>query len=276
MQAGQLTTRQFELFRDLIYRKTGIRMEASKITLVTNRIRRRLKAHHLTDFDDYYRLVTSPGAGEEFQSFLDAITTNETSFFRTPQHFDWFQGEFLRELVGRVRKGEHAPEIRVWSAACSTGEEPYSLAICLQEHRFHWRGCSATVVGTDISDSALRQARQGRFTTRSLAGMDARRLKRHFLPSADGESFAIRPAIQELVAFHRHNLLTPLRLPPFDCIFLRNVMIYFDRESKQIAVGHLIRSLARGGYLVTGPSEGVFDMLEPLVKRSTFLYQKTT
>jgi chemotaxis protein methyltransferase CheR len=275
MQAGKLTTRQFELFRDLIYRRSGIRMDVSKITLVTNRIRRRLKANHLTDFDDYYRLLTSPGAGEEAQFFLDAVTTNETSFFRTPEHFQWFQGEFLREMVSRIRKGEHSPEIRVWSAACSTGEEPYSLAICLYEHRFQWGKCAPTVVGTDISQSALRAARQGVFTKRSLEGLDPRRLKRHFSPSADGETFEVRPAIRELVAFQRHNLLSPLGLPPFDCVFLRNVMIYFDRESKQAAIGHLIRSLAPGGYLVVGPSEGVFDMLKALVKKTTFLYQKS-
>jgi len=275
MPSSQLTTRQFALFQDLIYRKSGIRMDPSKITLVTNRIRRRLQAKHLTDFDDYYRLVTSPGADEEAQLFLDAITTNETSFFRTPEHFAWFQGTFLREMVARFRAGQHPREIRVWSAACSTGEEPYSLAICLFEHRFHWHGCCPSVLGTDISHRALQAASQGVFTKRSVEGMDARRLKRHFSPSADGGTFEIRPTIRELVAFQRHNLLSPLGQPPFDCVFLRNVMIYFDQASKKVAIDHLIRSLAVGGYLVVGPSEGVFEMLQPLVKKATFLYQKT-
>lgn len=274
MEAGKLTTRQFEKFRDFIYGQSGIRMEMTKITLVTNRLRSRLKAHNLNDFDEYYRLLTSPRGSEELACFLDAVTTNETSFFRTPLHFEWFQGEFLRELASQVRKGLHPREIRVWSAACSTGEEPYSLAICLHENRLFWRDWSATILGTDISEAALLHARRAIYKVRSLEGMESRRLTRHFQPLAEGEMFEIRPPIRELVEFRRHNLLTPLALPPFDCIFLRNVMIYFDRDSRRAAIEHLIHSLAKGGYLVVGPSEGIFDMLDPLLKKSTFLYQK--
>jgi len=274
MEAGKLTSSQFEKFRDFIYRQSGIRMEPTKITLVTNRLRSRLKANNLSDFDEYYRLVSSPKGGDELACFLDAVTTNETSFFRTPQHFEWFQREFLRELGSRVREGSHPRQIRVWSAACSTGEEPYSLAICLNENRLFWRGWGATILGTDISEAALRKARQAIYNQRSLEGMEARRLTRHFQPVSDGTAFELRSPIRELVEFRQHNLLTPLRLPPFDCIFLRNVMIYFDRASRQIAINHLVHSLERGGYLVVGPSEGVFDMLDPLIKKSTFLYQK--
>jgi chemotaxis protein methyltransferase CheR len=274
MSSSQLTARQFQLFRDLIYRKSGIRMDPSKINLVTNRIRRRLKAHQLTDFDDYYRLLTSPDATEESQCFLDAITTNETSFFRTPEHFAWFQEKFLRDVVARFRGGQHGPEIRIWSAACSSGPEPYSLAICLLDQRFQWNGCQPMILGTDLSQTALDVARRGVFAPRSLEGLDARQRKRYFSPTADEKSFEVRPAVKELVEFRRHNLLSRLRLPAFDCIFLRNVMIYFDQASKRIAIDHLIQSLAVGGYLVVGPSEGVFDMLAPLVKKATFLYQK--
>ena len=274
MQGGKLTTRQFEQFREVIYRQSGIRMDPSKITLVTNRIRRRLKANDLTDFDAYYRLVTSAGGKSEMESFLDAVTTNETSFFRTQQHSDWFQNQFIREIVALGRKGKHSDKIRSWSAACSTGEEPYSLAICLHEQRFLWLGWTVTILGTDISEGALRLAGDAVYKARSLEGMDPRRLKRHFEPLPDGELFRIRPPIRELVAFQRHNLLTPLRLAPFDCIFLRNVMIYFDRDSRKRAIGHLLKSLLPGGYLVVGPSEGIFDMLDPLVKKTTFLYQK--
>lgn len=274
MQSSQLNARQFQLFRDLIYRKSGIRMDASKISLVTNRIRRRLRARQLTDYDDYYRLLISADSEEESQRFLDAITTNETSFFRTPEHFTWFQGKFLRDMVARFRAGQHGPEIRIWSAACSTGPEPYSLAISLLDHRFQWKGCRPIILGTDLSQTALGVARTGLFLSRSLAGLDAQQRKRYFSPTADGTSFEVRPAVKELVDFRLHNLLLPLRLTPFDCIFLRNVMIYFDQASKRIAIDHLIESLAVGGYLVVGPSEGVSDMLTPLVKQATFLYQK--
>lgn len=274
MQDGKLTTRQFEKFRDLIYRQSGIRMDLSKITLVSNRLRRRLKANQLVDFDAYYRLVASPAGSSEMESFLDAVTTNETSFFRTPQHFEWFQNEFLRDIVLRVRKGEHREPIRIWSAACSTGEEPYSLAICLHEHRFRWANCTANILGTDISIEALQIAREAIYKARSLEGVNANQLKRHFQTLPDGESFQLRAPIRELVEFRRHNLLTSLRHPPFDCIFLRNVMIYFDHGSRQRAIDHLLHSLAPRGYLVVGPSEGVFDMLAPLVKVTACVYQK--
>jgi chemotaxis protein methyltransferase CheR len=274
MRDEKLTTRQFEKFRDLIYRQSGIRMDLSKITLVSNRLRRRLKANQLADYDAYYRLVASPGGSSEMESFLDAVTTNETSFFRTPRDFEWFQNEFLREIVLRVRKGEHREPIRIWSAACSTGEEPYSLAICLHEHRFRWADCKATILGTDISVGALQTARDAIYKARSLEGMTANRLKRHFQSLPDGESYQLRDPIRELVEFRRHNLLNSLRHPPFDCIFLRNVMIYFDHDSRQRTVKQLLHSLAPRGYLVVGPSEGVFEMLAPLVKVATCVYQK--
>jgi chemotaxis protein methyltransferase CheR len=274
MEPARLSTRQFELFREIIYRHSGIRMESSKITLVTNRLRRRLKANHLDDFDAYYKLITSPGGTGEMGSLLDAVTTNETSFFRTPQHFDWFQNSFVPETAAQAVKGARPKSIRVWSAACSSGEEPYSLAICLHESALRLRGWKLTILGTDISEAALQAARIAVYRRRSVATIDPRRLKRCFEPAEEGESFVLRPQLREMVELRRHNLLEPLRLPALDCIFVRNVLIYFDRGSKQTVIGHLIKSLAAGGYLVVGPSEGVYDMLDPLIKRSTFLYQK--
>ena len=110
-------------------------MDASKITLVSNRIRRRLRAGDFADFDTYYQHLTSPQGAGELEQFLDAITTNETHFFRTPAHFEWFKGDFLTEVILQQRRGERPADLRVWSAACSTGEEPYSLAICARRER---------------------------------------------------------------------------------------------------------------------------------------------
>ncbi|MCE9553818.1 MAG: protein-glutamate O-methyltransferase CheR [Planctomycetes bacterium] len=274
IEPDKLTREQFDLFRDFIYRHSGIRVEVSKITLVTNRIRRRLKANGLSDFDAYYRWLTTPGRETEIASFLDAVTTNETSFFRTPQHFAWFQEEFLPECVSRTAKLSVRPPIRVWSAACSTGQEPYSLAMCAHENTLRLAGRQVSILGTDISADALREAREGIYKQRAVEDVDPQRRARCFRTSADGETYAIRPHLKELIEFRHHNLMTPLRAQPFDCIFIRNVLIYFDRESKQRVVELLIQSLVRGGYLVVGPSEGIYDMLAPLVKKKTFLYQK--
>jgi chemotaxis protein methyltransferase CheR len=273
MESDKLSTRQFELFRDFIYRKSGIRIESTKITLLTNRIRRRVKARDLADFDAYYRLLVSPAGEGELEQFLDEVTTNETSFFRTPHHFEWFKGPFLDEMVARPNLAS-TRKVRIWSAACSTGEEPYTLAICLAEAAIKLRDWKVSVLATDISEAVLRQARAGIYRPRSLQEMSEQRLKRHFEPQADGESFAIRPALKSMVEFRHHNLMEPQPGPPFDCIFIRNVLIYFDRESKQVVINNLIRALAPGGYLVVGPSEGIYDMLGMLTKHSHFAYQK--
>jgi chemotaxis protein methyltransferase CheR len=275
VEPEKLSKRQFELFRDFIYRHSGIRVDAAKITLASNRIRRRLRATKIADFESYYALLTSPAGASEMEMFLDAVTTNETHFFRTPHHFDWFKGAFLDERVLRPQSGPGPRTLRVWSAACSTGEEPYSIAICVQESAVKLRGWKSTIVGTDISEAVLRDARKGIYRQRSLEEVSEQRLKRHFEASPDGQTFTLRANLREMVEFRRHNLMEPLRQPPFDCIFIRNVLIYFDRESKQVVINRLLASLAPGGYLVVGPSEGIYDMLNPLTKRSTFAYQKT-
>jgi chemotaxis protein methyltransferase CheR len=270
----KLSQPQFDRFRDFIYRQSGIRMDATKITLVSNRIRRRLRAGDFADFDTYYQHLISPQGAGELEQFLDAITTNETHFFRTPAHFEWFRGDFLSDVILKQRRGERQSHLRVWSAACSTGEEPYSLAICTAENSLRLKDWKISVVGTDISEAVLKEARQAVYRQRSLEEVTPVQLKRYFDTQADGQSWQVRPAVKELVEFRRHNLMEPLRLPPFDCVFIRNVLIYFDRDSKRAVISNLIGALTRGGYLVVGPSEGVYDMLEPLVKKATYLYQK--
>lgn len=270
----KLSPQQFGRFRDFIYRQSGIRMDVSKVTLVSNRIRRRLRAGAFADFDAYYSHLTSRAGLGELEQFLDAITTNETHFFRTPAHFEWFKQEFLAEMIASQRQRVQPAAFRVWSAACSTGEEPYSLAICVAEDRLRLKNWQISIVGTDISEAALKDARQGVYRERSLEEVSPTQRKRYFDARPDGKSWQVKPAVRELVEFRRHNLMQPLGLPPFDCIFIRNVLIYFDRESKLTVIKHLIGALAPGGYLVVGPSEGIYDMLEPLKKRASCIYQK--
>jgi len=270
----RLTEQQFERFRAFIYHHSGIRMDATKITLVSNRIRRRLKAEGIDDFDAYYRHLTSSQGAGELECFLDAITTNETHFFRTDPHFQWFKQDFLGELVSRRLRNEHPASLRVWSAACSTGEEPYTLAICVAENMLRLRDWKISILGTDISEAALKDARTAVYRQRSLEEVSPVQLRRYF-DEVEPTTWQVRPSVRNVVEFRRHNLMEKLRLPAFDCIFIRNVLIYFDRESKQKVVKNLIDSLARGGYLVVGPSEGIYDMLSPLEKLSTFLYRKS-
>lgn len=269
-----LTPGQFTRFQQLIYRQTGIHMQEGKVTLMSNRIRQRLRHHGIASFDDYYRFLASGEDPGEMVSFIDAITTNETHFFRTPAHFEWFAGPFLADIAGRIRDGSHEPAIRVWSAACSTGEELYSLAICVAENAHRFVGVRRLLLGTDISETVLVRAREARYPARSLELVDRRRLERAFAADADGRHWTVKPSIRQGCEFRRHNLLEPMPAGAFDCIFIRNVMIYFDRGSKERAVGHLVDALAPGGYLVVGPADGIHDLVGRLHRRDTFLYQK--
>ncbi|MEK6239233.1 MAG: hypothetical protein N2C14_31330, partial [Planctomycetales bacterium] len=131
MAFDRLNQQQFDRFRTFIYQKCGIRIDDKKTTLLTNRIRRRLKASGFDDFDDYYQFLASSAGSGELEGFLDAITTNETYFFRTAKQFDWLKKDLLNELTARRRSGDRPPSLRIWSAGCASGAEPYSIALCL-------------------------------------------------------------------------------------------------------------------------------------------------
>jgi chemotaxis protein methyltransferase CheR len=275
MELEQLNQRQFDEFRAYVYKMSGIRVNDNKLVLLSNRIRRRLKAGDFRDFDTYYRYLTSPKGRSELEHFLDAITTNETFFFRTQPHFDWLAGELFDDVVAEQRRGARPRSLRIWSAGCATGAEPYTIAICLHENRHRFRDWSLTVLGTDISEEALREGREGVYRARAVEAIEPSRRRRYFTP-VDGDRWQVRPELKQMVTLEHHNLMTPMRQPPFDVVFIRNVLIYFDRDSKRKVIAHLTDALAPGGFLVVGPSEGIYDMLAPLERRQLFLYEKPT
>ncbi|XZE18195.1 CheR family methyltransferase [Pirellulaceae bacterium SH449] len=269
----RLTLPQFELFKRCIYDRCGIRLDIAKITLITNRLKRRLQATDCRDFSAYYKLITSKVGAGELVEFVDALTTNETSFFRTASHFEWFKNDFLSEIVREKSLGKRRPTLRIWSAACSSGEEPYSLAMCLAESSLILRGWEIRILGSDISESSLRKAREAIYSERTMQELGQDRIRRHFTEDSAGK-YKLRPSIASKVEFQTHNLMNRIAEQPFDCIWLRNVLIYFDKESKAKVIENLVEALVSGGYLVVGPSEGVYEMLGMLQRRSTFLYQK--
>jgi len=256
-------------------------MQDGKIMLLSNRIRRRLKHHRLDSFEAYYDLLVERRPAGELEHFIDAVTTNEPHFFRTESHFDWFGGRFLDDLLARAAAARHDRWLRVWPAACSSGEEVYSAAICLAEAAERLPGWRISLVGTDTSGAMLGLARQGSYSARLLEQVSPERLRRHFVadprPASDGaqaDTWTVRAPLRQWCEFRRHNLLEPFRGTRQDVIFIRNVMIDFDRDSKTRAVRHPVEALAPGGYLVVGPADGLHDLLAGLEKRSIFLYQK--
>lgn len=270
----RLTTEQFSRFQRLIYQQCGIRLDDRKVTLLSSRLQKRLRALSIDDADAYFRLVTSAGGKDELVQMLNVITTNETSFFRTQPHFDWFTDSFIGEMVARNAAGTHRPSLRIWSAACSIGAEPYTLALCLADHRQKMPDWKLTILGTDLCENSLAIAKAGRFKPRTLDGIPAAKWTRYFRKRDDGDELQLRDEYLKMVTFRRHNLMQPLGEPPFDCVFLRNVLIYFDESSKQMVLNHITASVAPGGYLVIGPSEGIYGLANPLKKLSTFLYQR--
>jgi chemotaxis protein methyltransferase CheR len=273
VELKRLNRQQFDKFRDFVYKKSGIRIDEHKVTLLSNRIRRRLNAVNCDDFDVYYQHVTSPAGMGELECFLDAITTNETFFFRTAKHFDWLKNELITNAVAQQRAGERSPSLRIWSAGCANGAEPYSIAICLAENKHRLRNWSLKVLGTDISEDILREARNGIFRPSAIESVTDEQRRRNFRHLAEDDLWQVRTSIKQVVEFSKHNLMRPLPVPAFDCIFIRNVLIYFDRTSKQVVLKNLLNALADGGYLVVGPSEGIYDMLDPLRKVAPLVYQ---
>lgn len=274
MYATELTDDEFKRFCGLIYRTAGIRIADTKRVLVANRVRRRLRATGIKSFAEYYTFLTSPGGGGEMPQFLDAITTNETYFYRDVHQYEWFDQTFLPEMARRAGEHKHPRSLRIWSAACSTGEEPYSIALKVMAKRHLFNGWKIAIVGTDLSGSVLASARAGIYDERAVRHVAAPERNRYFDGGPDPGRWTVKKEVRSLVTWKLHNLLTPLREDPFDCIFLKNVLIYFDAASKQVVVRNVLAALANRGYLVTGPTEGIYAMLDPLTKLTPWLYQK--
>ncbi len=257
----ELSEHEFGQFSALIYRIAGISMSPAKKPLITGRLAKRLKHCQLASYGEYFRFITSGPGERELQEAVDALTTNETHFFREPKHFD-----FLRQRLLPARQAGRA--LRVWSAACSSGEEPYSIAMVLDEAlgREPWE-----VLGSDISTRVLERARSGLFPIERMAEIPKPYLSRYCLKGVDQHegTLLIEKSLRARVQFMAHNLTqAPPPLEPFDVIFLRNVMIYFDHDTKRQVVARLLPLLRPGGHFLVGHSEslnGVTDQLRLVV-----------
>jgi len=262
-----ITDREFGLLQRLIYQLAGINLSPSKKILLVGRLTRRLQHFGFGTFSEYYRLLASGIDADELQTFVDLLTTNETYFFREPKHF-----ELLRDLIVPARRPNKA--FRIWSGACSSGEEPYSMAMVLAEHlpNTPWE-----VFASDISQTVLARARTGVYPLERAHGIPPAYLRKYCMKgvrSQDG-NLLVTPELRERVRFAQVNLTAPItEVGEFDAIFLRNVMIYFDTDIKRKVVENMLPCLRPAGHFVVGHSEslnGITDLLKPL--RPT-VYQK--
>lgn len=243
----------FDLFRKLIHEKTSINMREGKQILVANRLRKRIFALNLKSYEEYYRYLTKSKYGtEEFPFFIDAVSTNETYFFRGDNHFDVLQKIILPELF------KQKSTIGVWSAGCSTGEEPYTIRIIIDNTAgISWKG-EVRIIATDISADAIEKAKEGVYGERSLRFVPPKIKERYFMPLRMSK-YQVGEKARKGIRFRTHNLLRDE--PPghgFDLIFCRNVMIYFDKPTqKQLVDGIFAKAIAPDGYLFIGHSESI-------------------
>ncbi len=252
-QIAPLTREVFDRFCTLIYDHTHIRMRESKQLLVSNRLRRRIIALNLSSYDEYYRYLTEGACGSaELQRFIDAVSTNETYFYREVAHFSALLQSVLPELLARRKT------LRIWCAGCSTGEEPYTLRIAIVEGLQADVARGITIVATDINEQVIESARAGVYRGRSVRLVPPAILDRYFEHLGE-DSFRVRRVIADTVDFRVHNLMTdepPGRM--FDVIFCRNVMIYFDKPTQRRLVdGYFASALENDGYLFIGHSESL-------------------
>lgn len=262
-----ITDVEFAQVRELAMRVAGISIAASKKALIVGRWSKRLHHHRLTNFKDYLALLSGSSAGAEPQIALDLLTTNETNFFREPKHFDFIR----HQVLPTMRPGNR---FRVWSAACSSGEEPYSVAMLLADQLPNgpW-----DVLGTDISSRVLDTARAGLYELTRSNPIPRTYLQRFCLKGNGPHSgqFLIDRAVRDRVQFTRANLNEPMAdYGQFDVIMLRNVMIYFDSRTKERVVRHLLPALKPGGYFIIGHCDTLAGVRHSLATISASVYRK--
>jgi len=242
----------FEELREFIYQKSGIFFEKSKEYLLTNRLKKRLKELGLSSFEEYIRYLKSPKGAKELGPLFDAITINETYFFRHIRQIEAFRDVMVPELLKKKRG------VNVWSAACSTGEEPYTLVIALMEK--YGQNIPARVLASDISNEVLEKAKEGVYGEYSVKELSPEMKKKYFDNIGLGK-YKIKDFVKRKVVFKNINLLDPAlprKVGKMDVIFCRNVLIYFDNNARQRVVNTFYEDILNpGGYLVLGATESI-------------------
>jgi chemotaxis protein methyltransferase CheR len=263
----------FSRIADLVYRHCGINLHGGKRELVRSRLVKRLRQGDFKTFSQYIDHVLQDSTGNEFSVLVDTLSTNLTSFFREPRHFHFLREEFLPRLLKR-KQNDRDFRIRAWSAGCSSGEEPYSMAITLLEATGDTRAWSIKILATDISTSMLQTAQRGIYDQVTIEPVPAVQKHKYLVTTrANGRTaYQVSRSLRETVIFNNMNLMKhwPIK-GPLDFIFCRNVMIYFNRPTQTRLVNRLWDLLDSGGLLFTGHSESLaqiehgFDSIEPTV-----------
>ncbi len=260
---GALTEEEFNLFRDLIYKECGISLSKEKRVFLESRLKKRMFELGINSMSEYFHLVSvSKNKAQELPSLFDVLTIGETSFFRNRPQFDLFSKFVLPELLAKKEKlGSRL--LRVWSAGCSTGQEPYSLAMTILENLAEPDTWAVRVFASDLSFTALERAQQGLYNPAQVKNIEPELLSKYF--TREGETYHIKEVVKRRVIFDYHNLKNDNGLRNLDVIFCRNVMIYFDFEEQKRLIERFSNCLLPGGHLFIGHAESMRGLSERFV-----------
>jgi len=267
------TNQNFDTIRDLVNKRTGISLSDHKRDLVYGRLTKRLRALGLCSFDQYCDLLIN-NANDEMEHFTNAITTNLTSFFRENHHFEFLSKKFLPELIEQNQLNG----LRIWSAGCSTGEEPYSLAITLRESIPNIDRYDIRILATDLDTNVVTQAASGIYTEKRVEDLPKDRIRRWFKKGKNAQSghVKVREELQNMITFRKLNLMEnwPMQRR-FDLIFCRNVVIYFDKSTQRVLFNRFAEQLHDHGHLIIGHSENLHNITDRFSLIGKTVYKRT-
>lgn len=260
----------FDKIADIAYRLTGIKLSDHKKNMIYSRISRRIRERQLSCFDDYCKLISLPG-NDEITNFVNAITTNLTSFFREEHHFEYLQKTVFPLLL---KQNSGNKRIRIWSAGCSTGEEPYTLAICARE-KLPVERWDVKILATDLDTNVVEHGKNGVYDADRIEDLAANRKKKWFLKDRGGDQVRVKPELQKLIRFRQLNLLHDWPMQgKFDVIFCRNVVIYFDKETQKKLFARYAKMLNPGGHLFIGHSESLHKVSTEFTSLGQTIYRR--
>lgn len=274
----EMTLEEFEMIRDFIHEKSGIYFAQNKMYLVKNRLEKRMAELEFKTVRDYFYHVKYDVSQKEFNRLMVVMTTNETSFFRNEPQLLCFSDEVLPQIIREKMQGRTGRSLRLWSAGCSTGEEPYTLAIMIMEKLKPLNGWNIEIIANDISEDVLQKARLGSYSGTTIRNVPTNLLDRYF--TRTDEIYTVKPEIKALVKFSQLNLNDPRKLAlltGLDVIFCRNVMIYFSDEVRKRIVRGFLNALVPGGYFYIGHSEtlhGISKSFKLVYFKNALVYRK--
>ncbi len=273
----RISPRSFARLAQFVTAKLGIKMPDSKVPMIQSRLIRRLRELGIASIEEYCEhLFSAEGAEAERVHFIDAVTTNKTDFFREPQHFRYLTGVVLPKLT--AAGGIEGNRLAVWSAACSSGQEPYTLAIVLSEYAASRPPFDFHILATDVSTKVLHLAKDGIYGRQAIEPVPPELRRRYFLQGKNAlQSVRVKPALRRRVSFHHLNFMDSdygVR-EIFDVIFCRNVLIYFDRPTQEAVITKLCRNLKPAGYLFVSHSESLSGLELPLVPLGSSCFRKS-